>query len=109
MSGSPGNETNLPNKPMVSICYLGFEGIHVIISGHGMSKLLKQVGPSADMGDGGSFIANSRSPGTLEKGKVGKGNTSTTYLANGLPFKLLGIPYLFGENKVQTFFSGSIG
>ena len=32
-----------------------------------------------------------------------------SYLANGQPFKLLGITYLVGKIKFKLFFSGSIG
>ena len=33
-------------------------------------------------------------------------NDPITYLANGLPFELLGIPYLVGKIKFKLFFQG---
>ena len=86
---------------MVSICYVGFEGIHVIISGHGMSKLKQVVGAPKIHG----ALKKRSKKARLEK----ETHLQLTWPSWLTGFKLLGIPYLFGENKVRSFISGSIG
>ncbi len=54
-------------------------------------------------------ISNKRYKDQILKKQM-KVHCGKPYLANGWPFELFGIPYLYSrENKVQTFFSGSIG